>query len=169
LGPKFESEVNQVAELIRHWSPETVEKLEKEGVVEIVLDSEKKVVIAREDIDIKSEVLDGFIIQQDGDIRVAIDTTLDDDLLKEGLARELINRIQHMRKENDFCVTDRIRVSFETEDDLKKAIEEKRQTIMDDVLASVLQEGLIKSAPVSEWDIDGHPIRIAIQLDKNLN
>ncbi|MFM8316701.1 MAG: DUF5915 domain-containing protein, partial [Deltaproteobacteria bacterium] len=102
------------------------------------------------------------VIQTMGGITVWLDTKLDSGLIQEGQARELVNRIQKLRKDLNFEVVDRIQVTFETSPDLKTAFEAHRAYIVAETLAEQF-EPKFQSQWTSEQDIDGIPLKLHIQ------
>ena len=102
------------------------------------------------------------MIQTDGEITVWLDTKLTDELIGEGRARELVNRIQKLRKDKDFQVTDRIRVVYEAAGDLAKVFEVHRSHIGDEVLAESLQAGMSAVWDLTE-EIDGLALKLSVQ------
>jgi isoleucyl-tRNA synthetase len=107
--------------------------------------------ILKEDIEVMSEDIPGWLVSHDGNLTVALDINITEDLLSEGYARELINRIQNIRKEKNFNVTDRIHVSLELNDDLSKATQKFRGMISNEVLADSLEFKNIDYQDKMEW------------------
>lgn len=94
---------------------------------------------------------------------VALDTTLTEELIYEGLAREVVNRIQNMRKQAGFDVVDRIEVAFEASQKLTKAIEAQKDYIMRETLAEKLYPGRNGLEMVKDWNIDGESLHLEIK------
>jgi isoleucyl-tRNA synthetase len=160
LGPKYGAKASEVAEAIRNLENDDVRKLKKEGKLEIEAAGGTKVIVSN-DIRIESESKEGYSIESDGSLSVALDTRLDDELIDEGFAREMINKIQNMRKTADFNVTDKIRVGYETGERLKAAIENHRDYIAEETLAVSLEPELFGEA--KEWDINGEKAAIVVE------
>jgi isoleucyl-tRNA synthetase len=94
---------------------------------------------------------------------VAMDRRLDAGLIREGLAREFTSRVQALRRQMDYAVTDRVRIGYEASSDLGEAIETHRQQVADETLAVLLREGLLEPADrCEEWDVEGERVRISI-------
>ncbi|MFH1679221.1 MAG: DUF5915 domain-containing protein, partial [Candidatus Eisenbacteria bacterium] len=91
-----------------------------------------------------------------------LDTALDENLLEEGFAREMVNKIQFMRKEAGFDVVDRVRVVYEGSDRLARAVERHSDQIRADTLSVCLARGEARGESVEEWDLNGEPARIAV-------
>ena len=106
------------------------------------------------------------VIQTMGGITVWLDTKLDSGLIQEGQARELVNRIQKLRKDLNFEVVDRIKVSFETSAELKAAFEAHRSYIISETLASAF-DAKTQSSWTSEQDIDGSPVKLHVEKVKS--
>jgi isoleucyl-tRNA synthetase len=163
LGPKFGSQVNQVSEIIRNFSAEDVGKLEKGESVHIGLDGGKHGDVTLQDVEITTEARRGYAVQSDGNVTIALKTGLTEDLVAEGLARELVNRIQNMRKDAGFKVTDRIRVFYTASATLKRAVHLKEHLISEEVLASGLTEPFREAEFNQEWEIEKEKINLGIE------
>ena len=98
----------------------------------------KEFEISLEDVEIISNDIEGWLVATDNGITVALDTTLTDDLIKEGIARELVSRIQNLRKDSGFDVTDRINISVQAVQDIQDAISTKKDYIISETLANAL-------------------------------
>ncbi|GAH08715.1 unnamed protein product, partial [marine sediment metagenome] len=109
-------------------------ELEKEGKFELDVD-EKSIQITLEDVEIISEDIPGWLVTNDGPLTVALDVTVTDELKKEGIAREFINRIQNLRKESGFNVTDKINVQIQKQASINTAIEKYANYIGSQTLA----------------------------------
>ncbi|UCE05973.1 MAG: isoleucine--tRNA ligase, partial [bacterium] len=103
IGPKFGKGVNEAAEMIRSFSEADIDKIEKDGFINLVVDK-KEVKINQDDIEIRTENRENFVVESEEDLTVALNTILNESLINEGLARDFVNRIQNMRKEADFNV-----------------------------------------------------------------
>lgn len=163
LGPKFGKAVQQVAGAIREFTPAQVGRLVAEGSVRISGNGGEWTV-TRDDVEILHEELKGWIVESDGPVTVALDTQLDDELIDEGLAREFVNRIQNLRKDSGFAVTDRIRISFRSSDRLAHAIGELKSYIMQETLAVELgraQDG--RGGGGAAVDVNGEPCEIFLE------
>lgn len=137
LGPKFGSKMKAIAELIAGLSQERIADIEREGKIIIEVDS-KPIEILGLDVEIITQDIPGWVVQNEGSITVALDTTITDSLLKEAIARELVNRIQNIRKEQLFEVTDFIIVEIEYNSLLEEVIQEYRDYITGETLTKEL-------------------------------
>ena len=163
LGPAFGSQVNQVAEIIRRLTPEKIAILEKGKEIRIDIDGKKQGKINAEHVNILSETMEGFVIQSNADFSIALDIALNEELVAEGLAREFVNRVQHMRKEAGYLVTDRIQVYYEATTGMHKAIRLKKEYIQQEILAVSITDRYQEKAFHREWEIEKEKIQISME------
>lgn len=138
LGPRFGKDMGLIAKTIQSFSQEDIQKIEKNGEIYVEV-SGKSVNLTSEDVEISSQDIPGWLVANSGAITVALDITVTDELKKEGIARELVNRIQNIRKDSGFEVTDRIKVYLEQNDELEQAVRAnegyiKSETLTDDLI-----------------------------------
>ncbi len=146
IGPKFGKDVKTVAELIKSMNAKQIKELEHAGFIDMRIDSRAFHVVL-DDVEIYSQELSGWLVESDGSLTVALDTELDDELVREGIAREFVNRIQNLRKNAGFEVTDRIRVFIECPDEFADAVSGLSEYIKSETLAVELSSaGKIDSA-----------------------
>lgn len=165
IGPKFGKSVQAVANAIKGLTIKEIRELETKGVVNIHVDG-GIVEVTRDDVEVFHEDIKGLHVEADQGLVVALDTTLTDDLINEGLAREFINRVQNMRKDAGFQVTDRIRISYVSDERLRQAIASMREYVRNETLAVELSSTENKTEHgkpyTAEWDIDGHRCTISL-------
>ncbi|MBL7795282.1 MAG: isoleucine--tRNA ligase [Saprospiraceae bacterium] len=137
LGAKLGKDMKAAAELIANFTNEEINALEKSGALEIVLNG-NAYTLTPDDMIVSTEDLPGWKTASDGELTVALDVTLTPELLAEGTARDLVNRIQNIRKDKDFNVTDRVVVTLERHPALLDAVEKFRDYIKAEVLATDL-------------------------------
>lgn len=137
IGPKFGKKVKAVAELIKNFSKEDISKIEKGSEITLNIEDEN-LIISKEDVEIISSEITGWVVEAEAGITVAIDVELDEALIDEGLAREFVNRIQNMRKDAGFDVTDKIIIKFAGSEKFVKAINNFNQYISTETLAEKL-------------------------------
>ena len=137
LGPKFGREMKSIANAIRNFSKEEISKIELEGKIPIELDG-KMINLELSDVEISSKDIEGWLVANEGAITVALDVTISEELRKEGIARELINRIQNARKDSGLEVTDRIKLTVLNFGDLQEAINDNKEYIMSETLTDEL-------------------------------
>ena len=135
LGPKIGGLMKQLAATVAELSQEQIAHLEKEGMLplhfgEVIID------LLLSDVEVLSEDIPGWQVANQGRLTVALDITISEELKEKGLAREVINRIQNLRKDNGYEVTDRITVKMEAPDNLKGAILNNFDYIRSEILAN---------------------------------
>ncbi|MFH1502158.1 MAG: isoleucine--tRNA ligase [Candidatus Eisenbacteria bacterium] len=162
LGPKHGKNVNQVAEAIRELGEKDVARLAAGKDVRVEI-SDYDAVIAPSDVTIDVEAREGLAVQSDGGVTVALDTELTEELRDEGFAREMINKIQFMRKEAGFDVVDRIRVYYEAGPRLQAAVERFASKVESETLAESVSVGPEAGELAREWDVNGERARIAVE------
>jgi isoleucyl-tRNA synthetase len=137
LGKKVGAMMKDVAAAIPNLSPSDISKFESEGSFNLHLNGQKINLIA-EDVEILSEDIPGWQVTSDGNITVALDTSISEQLREEGIARELINRIQNIRKDKGFKVTDKIDIKIKAHDAINAAISNNLTYICTEILATSL-------------------------------
>lgn len=138
LGKKLGKHMKEGAALITEWANDQIRKIENEGIAQLRIAGEN-FEIGVDDIEIFTEDIPGWLVTTDEEITVALDIKLDDDLLTEGFARELINRVQNLRKTNDLNVTDKIITFVESHPQLVQAVNTYSDMIKSEVLANEIQ------------------------------
>ena len=162
LGPRYGKYMKQIAAMTAEFSQERIAQIE--AAPETVLDlGAERITVTPADFEITSEDMPGWLVSTEGKLTVALDITLTDELRAEGAARELINRIQNIRKESGFEVTDKIRVEIEA----KPAVEQALAGFSDYIAAQTLAvEVKAATAPagavVVDSDLDDEPLKIAV-------
>jgi len=168
LGKRLGKRMKAVSAKISRLTNEQIGVFEKAGSITLTLDDGSDVLINSDEIEIQRTGLEGWSVETQNDITVALDTEISEELLKEGLTREFMNRVQNMRKEADYDVTDRISIGYEGSDLLETAISERIDTIKTETLAEHLESELLKSPDfIKTWDIEGEPCEISIQRTIN--
>ena len=137
LGPRFGKLMKPIAAAISSLSSEQIGKMEEEEILKLTAEGEL-VEITLHDVEITTEDIPGWLISSSGNLTVALDVNITDALKQEGLARELINRIQNIRKDRAYEVTDKIRVQVEKKDYLEQAINNNLLYICAEILAESL-------------------------------
>ena len=137
LGPRFGKEVKAVVELIKSLNEEQINQLEGKGTLKVQL-NEKNLILERSDIEVSFKDIEGWQVAQGGGMTVALDMTLTPELVQEGIARELVNRIQNLRKDSGLEVTDKIAVFLKNEPQLEAAVSENKNYILSEILAEDL-------------------------------
>ncbi len=158
LGAKVGKDMKAVAEAINNLSQGEISKLEADGSISIL---DTKYLIADTDVEIIAEDVPGWQVANLGKLTVALDVTLSDELIQEGISRHLINRIQNLRKANEFEVTDRINVRIRCGSIIWGAVNNNLSYICAEILAdAIVPDDELKEGELVE--IDGNEILIAI-------
>jgi isoleucyl-tRNA synthetase len=162
LGPKFGKQVNQIAGVIRNLDAEQVTTLERAGELAVNFEG-REVKISSEDVKISAQGAEGLLASIDGELPVALDTQLTDELIAEGYAREIVNRIQNMRKDAGFDVVDRIEIAFDGSERLTRAIKTQENYIKQETLAEKISKGRNGFDAAKDWTIDGEELHLEIK------
>jgi isoleucyl-tRNA synthetase len=160
LGNKYGKSTAKVAEVIRSFSPEQIGVINAEGTIQIMVEGQP-VNIIHEDVEIVADEISGWIVESDGKVTVALDTEITPELRTEGFAREFVSRIQNLRKDSGFEVTDRITIVFNTSDDLAEALLKSSAYINSETLSVDLKKASVNGNTVKE-DINGIQCEISI-------
>ena len=161
MGKKFGALMKSVAATVAEMSQQQIAELEKIGVCPVTLPSGETVQIEVADVDIISEDMPGWTAANDGNLTVALDIQITDELRTEGVARELVKRIQNIRKESGFEITDRIAVTLEHNEQTDKAVDQFKDYICGQVLANSLTV-VDKLDNAVELDLDDYKVNILI-------
>ena len=137
LGPKFGKDMRFVGEAVNKFTQDDIQKIEKDGKISIEING-KSVDLTTEEVEISSQDIEGWLVANQAGLTVALDVTISDALRKEGVARELINRIQNIRKDSGFEVTDKIKIQLENNTILEEAILENETYIKSETLTEEL-------------------------------
>ena len=137
LGPRFGKDMGLVSKEIQGLSKEQISQFDKVGSLEIVI-AGNTVTLTLEDVEISSQDIEGWLVANANGITVALDITISDELKQEGIARELVNRIQNIRKDSGFEVTDKIKVELKRDGVLEMAILKNEEYIKSETLTSDL-------------------------------
>jgi isoleucyl-tRNA synthetase len=165
LGPRFGKSMKSISAEVAKMNQKDISALERDGVFTLNI-PEGPIQIVVRDVDILSEDIPGWLVANEGKFTVALDVTVSEELRNEGIARELINRIQNLRKDAGFDVTDKIRISILKHSAINNAVEIHRDYIASQTLANEIL--LVDFEPVgssSNIEIDADIIT-AIKVDK---
>ncbi len=155
LGPKYGKEMKQIASAVAKLKQDDIQKIEQEG--EISLKIENKIIkLQLQDVEIGSQDIEGWLVASSSGITVALDVTIDEELRKEGIARELVNRIQNIRKESGYEVTDRIDIKILKDGLVEKAVKSNLNYIKTETLTADLdfEEKLEEGTTVAFDDVN---------------
>jgi len=137
LGPKFGKDMRFVAAEIQKFNQEDINKIEKDKHISIEVNG-KNIILDVSDVEISSKDIEGWLVANEGLLTVALDVTISEELRKEGVARELVNRIQNARKDTGLEVTDKIKVTILNFENLQKSISDNKEYIMSETLTKEL-------------------------------
>jgi isoleucyl-tRNA synthetase len=134
LGPRLGELMKPVNEKVRQLGSDAIDRYVETGSLTLTVDGEE-IELGEEDLEIQSEGIEGWLVEQRGGVTVALDTQVDDALRAEGLARESVKRVQNLRKDAQFDVTDRIAITYHGSDTIARAIDEWADWIRNETLA----------------------------------
>ena len=162
LGPRFGKDMGLIAKEIQNFSSEQINKLDKEGSIAIVI-AGNSLTLSLEEVEISSQDIEGWLVANSNGITVALDITISEELKEEGIARELVNRIQNIRKDSGFEVTDKIKVHLQKNKALEKAVESNETYIKSETLTDSLtfEENILNGT-----DIEFDEIKTRIVITK---
>jgi isoleucyl-tRNA synthetase len=162
IGPKFGKAAQQVAQRVRELSPAEVNRLERTGTLTLsVGGSDVSLLLA--DVEIVREDIHGWLVESDGGLTVALDTTLDETLITEGVAREFVNRIQNMRKDAGFEVTDRIRIRYSAAGEVARRLASMVPYVCAETLAESMEAGMAPGEYKATLDLNGDTVEASIE------
>jgi isoleucyl-tRNA synthetase len=163
LGKRFGKQMKSVAAVVSTMNAEQIGQLERDGKIELLVEGTPEELV-REEVELTSQDIPGWLVATDREVTVALDITLDEALLQEGVARELVNRIQNYRKDQEFDVTDLISVQVERNEKTDKAIISNKDYICAEILAGALEivDYLSVGEPLALNLIDDAETRISI-------
>ena len=162
LGPKYGKIMKALAQKLTSLSQDAINKFEQSGSITLEVNGQQAVVDVA-DVEIISEDIPGWLVANEGSLTVALDIQLTPALKQEGTARELVNRIQNVRKSKNFDITDKIVVKIEPNDNCKAAVEQFASYIAKQVLAvSVTVEPVIPDEAI-ELDMDDYRLNVAVE------
>lgn len=137
LGPKFGKHMKAIAAEVNKFGQEQIAEIEQTGNYNLEIEGEK-IQLSLEDVEISSQDIPGWLVASEGKLTVALDITISEKLHEEGIAREFVNRIQNIRKDRDFKVTDRIRLKMKSHEGINSAIQSNLNYICTEILAESL-------------------------------
>ncbi|MDE6651212.1 MAG: isoleucine--tRNA ligase [Paramuribaculum sp.] len=162
LGPKFGKSMKLVAAAVQALTQHQIAELEREDAITLDVEG-TPAVIEKADVEIISQDIPGWLVANEGSVTVALDVTVSDELKAEGIARDIVNRIQNIRKNRGFDITDRITLVFEPDAETDNAVKTYADYIARQVLAdSVTSAPVASLAGVETLDLDGTEIKVAV-------
>ncbi len=163
LGPKYGKMMKSISGALAKANPgEVVRTIRSQGVLNLQVD-DQELPLTGQDLDIRIQEREGFTVEMDNDNFVILDTELTAELVKEGLAREMISKIQTMRKNADFEIMDQIKIKYVSDVDVVEAVNVFREYIKDETLAIEIKHHVEPGVDFEEWDINGHQAFIKVE------
>jgi len=138
LGPKYGKQMKEISQVVAQMSQADIVKFEREEKFDITVANEN-ISLSLVDVEISSEDIPGWLVANDGNLTVALDILVSEELREEGIAREFINRIQNIRKDSNFDVTDKITIQIQKHDLINSAIEKHKEYIGTQTLAKSIE------------------------------
>ena len=164
LGPRFGKDMKLVVTAIQQLNSEDVQKIEQKGALELEING-KSITLNLDDVEISSQDIEGWLVANQGSVTVALDITVSDSLKQEGIARELVNRIQNLRKNSGFEVTDHIDICILNNKNITNAVLNNLDYIKIETLTKKL-ELVNKLDDGIEIDFDGISTKLLVTLNK---
>ena len=162
LGPKYGKIMKALAAKITNLSQPEIAQFEKDGKLDIDVDGQLATVELT-DVEIISEDIPGWLVANDGNLTVALDITITEELQQEGIARELVNRIQNLRKSKKFDITDRITVIIAPDERTDAAVHAFGDYIARQVLATSISLAPVPADKADELDMDGWMLPVSVE------
>ena len=162
LGPRFGKDMGLISKEIQDFSQDQINQLDKEGSITIII-AGNSITLSLEDVEISSQDIEGWLVANSNGITVALDITISEELKQEGIARELVNRIQNIRKDSGFEVTDKIKVHLQKNSELEKAVKANEAYIKSETLTETL---LFEEAIIDGIEIEFDEIKTKITITK---
>ena len=164
LGPRFGKDMKLVVTAIQQLNSEDIQKIEQKGAIELEING-KSITLNLDDVEISSQDIEGWLVANQGSVTVALDITVSDSLKQEGIARELVNRIQNLRKNSGFEVTDHIDICILDNKNITSAVLNNLDYIKIETLTKKL-ELVNKLDDGIEIDFDGISTKLLVTLNK---
>ena len=164
LGPKYGKIMKALAQVLTDLSQADINKFDQQGSITVDVNGQPATVEV-DDVEIISEDIPGWLVANEGNLTVALDITLTPDLVREGTARELVNRIQNVRKSKDFDITDKIVVKIEPNEHTDEAVEQFKDYIAKQVLAVSIDVEAVAGDEAVELDMDDYQLKITVDKD----
>lgn len=163
LGPKYGKQLNAIRTALTELDGSAaMAELEETGTLNLAIDGET-IALTKEDLLISTAQKDGFMAQSEGGFTVVLDTNLTEELLEEGFVRELISKIQTMRKEADFEVQDHILVAYKDNGKIAEIMMRNNAEIASDVLANAVTEGDLADGYTKAWKVNGEDVTLTVK------
>ncbi|MEG0706699.1 MAG: DUF5915 domain-containing protein, partial [Cellulosilyticaceae bacterium] len=163
LGPKYGKQLNAIRTALTELDGSAaMTELDETGTLKLAIDGET-IALTKEDLLISTAQKDGFMAQSEGGFTVVLDTNLTDELLEEGFVREIISKIQTMRKEANFEVQDHILVTYKDNAKIAEIMTRNNAEIASDVLANAVTEGDLADGYTKAWKVNGEDVILTVK------
>ncbi|RNL88757.1 isoleucine--tRNA ligase [Sinomicrobium pectinilyticum] len=155
LGPRFGKDMKLVSSKIQGFTQEDIKKIEQNGLIEVEING-KSITLVSDEVEISSQDIEGWLVAVSEGLTVALDVTITEDLRREGIARELVNRIQNLRKDSGFDVTDKIDVKLQKDGSVEQAVTSNLDYIKTETLTAelYLEEDMKNGTEVAFDDVN---------------
>ena len=163
LGKKYGKQMKEIASEMNNFTKQQISEIERNGEYTLKLAS-GDVVLTAEDVEIITEDMPGWLVANEGKLTVALDITVTDELLREGIARELVNRIQNIRKSNGYDITDKIKIEIEENAEINEAVNEYSEYIATQTLGNSINL-VPELKEKTELDFEDYVVNIYISKD----
>ena len=163
LGPRYGKIMKALAAAIQQMSQDDINAFEKAGTFTLNVEGQEAV-IERADVEIISEDIPGWLVANEGRLTVALDITVTEELRKEGLARELVNRVQNIRKSSGFDITDKVNITILSNEAMDAAVAEYKEYISNQVLAASIE--IADEAVSDAVELDFEDFKLLVKVEK---
>ncbi|HYQ57967.1 MAG TPA: isoleucine--tRNA ligase [Draconibacterium sp.] len=165
LGPKYGKMMKQIAGAVNQLDQDAISAFESTGEYELTV-ADEKIMLLMDDVEIQTEDIPGWTVATEGQMTIALDINISEELKQEGIAREFINKIQNLRKDNGFEVTDRIKLRIAKHEEYNVAVKNHKEYICAQTLADALElADSVDSAKIKEVEID-KDVTAQIEIEK---
>jgi len=161
LGKKYGKQMKEIAQVMLGFTKHEITEIERKGSYTLALPS-GNVLLELEDVEIITEDMPGWLVANEGKLTVALDITVTDALLREGIARELVNRIQNIRKSNGYEIVDKILVKIESRDEINEAVKEYANYIASQTLANSVVL-VTELTDATELEFDEYTVKVSVK------
>lgn len=169
LGRRLGKRMKAVAKSVEQLTTKEITELEAKGHWVVDSGDGDPITLKQDEVTITRHGLEGWSVESEGGLTVALDTEPDEELIREGIAREIINRVQNMRKEADYELTDRIDIFLTGDDEVRQSVEHMKDYVKNETLAETVSFEIAgKHDFIKEWEIGDKSCTIAIQRNTNL-
>ncbi|MDD3406197.1 MAG: DUF5915 domain-containing protein [Paludibacteraceae bacterium] len=162
LGKKYGKQMKEIAAVVNAFSQEQIGEVENNGQITLPLPS-GEVVVELADVEIATEDMPGWLVANEGNLTIALDIEVSEELRQEGIARELVNRIQNIRKSNGYEIIDKIAIQIEKQDEINAAVETYKAYISTQVLANSLT---LVDALTNATELDFEDFMVKVKVEK---